>query len=272
MAENKVKAIIVLAIAVVWTASLRTALTTILKCIVALLCIFIIPGVLFIRFLSPSKRGIFEWCLLSLGISVALLSPLALLLHRFNALTPIGWGTALALFCLAAWHYSGRGPVAKTASFDAGEKAVAASSPGARWGGGWVARLSCVVLAIATAVGIARNGALNHRQFAYTEMWMLPSRGNDSQRVTIGVRNEEKQGRSYDLELTLNGKLIERRSSLLVRSGDTWVEEAATQFTETNKEQVVEAKLYRTEQPSLVYRHTLLKFNHVGDVSGTASP
>ncbi len=271
MAENKAKAVILLAAALVWTGSLRTLAIIFFRCVDALVLLLTLPGFLWLRFFSPAQKVDFEYGLLSLGMSVALLPPLALLLHRFNALTPTGWEVALAVFCLAAWHYSGRGSMKAGLSRPAEARDAPPSREASR-GSRRLLRLSGVALTIAMAVGIARYGALNHRQFAYTELWMLPSQRNDFQRVTIGIRNQEKKPSAYDLELTINGKLIERRSNLLVRNGDTWVEEAPTQFYATSAEQVVEAKLYRTDQPSMVYRHTLLKFVSTGGVSHGVNP
>lgn len=267
MAENKAAPIVLLGAAWAWAASSRELAIVSLRLALALVLLCLLPGFLMLRLFFPSQRLNFEFWFLSLAMSFAILPLIGLVLHPFNALTLQGWIAATSLLCLVAWFYLLRQPDARTASAihdldveEANDERSLLRSPKGLLNVGRIVRFGSVALAIVMAIGIARYGAFNHRQFAYTELWMLPSQRNNFQRLTIGVTNQEKQPLSYDLELSLNGKLIQRRSNLIVRNGGTWIEEATAPIDKTGTEQIVEAKLYRTDQPSLLYRHTLLKF------------
>jgi uncharacterized membrane protein len=226
----------------------------------AIVLVFVLPGFLLLRFLAPQRKLDFELSLLSVAMSVALLPPLALVLNRFKALSPSGWGVGLALLCLAAWAFRRRD--LPGAPFEKAEElrrpVVIATLRLLR--PGRVIRLSVVVLMITMAVGTARYGALNQRQFAYTEFWMLPSEKGDYRRLKIGVRNEEKRLVNYDLEISLNSRVFERRH-LIVRNGDTWLNETTAPNDQSEEEQVIQAKLYRSDDPSMLYRQALLRFS-----------
>jgi uncharacterized membrane protein len=226
----------------------------------AIVLVFVLPGFLLLHVLARQRKLDFELSLLSVAMSVALLPPLALVLNRFNALSPSGWGVGLALLCLAAWAFRRRDvPGAPFENAEEPRRQLVIAAP-ALLRPGRVIRLSVVALMITMAVGVARYGALNQRQFAYTEFWMLPSEKGDYRRLKIGVRNEEKSVVSYDLEISLNSRVFERRH-LIVRNGDTWLKETTAPNDQSEEEQVIQAKLYRSDDPSMLYRQALLRFS-----------
>jgi uncharacterized membrane protein len=224
----------------------------------AVALIFVLPGYLLLRNFRPRPTPSFENAILTLGLSVAVVIVLALVLHRFNALAPSGWGLLLPAFCLAAWLLSRRNAAAAQAASEEAPRRGLAITPYQ------AASLAIVVALVGFALVTARNGALAHQQFAYTEFWITPYDGRDHHRVVVGVHNKEKQPVSYDLELTLNGKIVARHPNLILADNEQIVEQMTAPDDETNPEQRIEARLYRNGSQPVLYRRVSLSKQTVG--------
>jgi uncharacterized membrane protein len=235
--------------------------------VLAAALVFVLPGLLLLRNLRPRPRPSFENVILSLGTSVALVIVLALVLHRFNALSPSGWWVLLPACCLAAWLLShrkaGAAPEAprQESQMAPGEQPPV---PGIAFNGYQVASLATVVALVAFAIVTARNGALAHQQFAYTEFWITPFDGRDHHRVVVGVHNKEKQPVSYDLELTLNDKIVARHPNLVLADNEQIVEQMTAPDDGTSPEQRIEARLYRNGSQPILYRRVSLSQQTAG--------
>jgi uncharacterized membrane protein len=218
----------------------------------AIALVFVLPGLLLLRNVRPRPAPSFENVILTLGMSVALVIVLALVLHRFNALSPSGWWVLLPAFCLAAWLLSRRNAGdAQAAPVQAPLREIAVN----RY---QMASLAAVIALVAFALVTARNGALAHQQFAYTEFWITPFDGRDHHRVVVGVHNKEKQPVSYDLELTLNGKIVARHPNLVLADNEQIVEQMTAPGDETSPEERIEARLYRNGSQPVLYRRVSL--------------
>jgi uncharacterized membrane protein len=231
--------------------------------VVAAALVFVLPGLLLLRNLRPRPAPSFENVILSLGMSIALVIVLALVLHRFNALSPSGWWLLLPACCLAAWLLSRRKADAAPA---APQQAAEEQAPvrGVAVNGYQMASLATVVALVAFAIVTARNGALAHQQFAYTEFWITPFDGRDHHRVVVGVHNKEKQPVSYDLELTLNDKIVARHPNLVLADNEQIVEQMTAPDDGTSPEQRIEARLYRNGSQPILYRRVSLSKQTAG--------
>lgn len=224
----------------------------------AVALVFVLPGFLLLQNFRPQPTPSFENAILTLGVSVALVIVLALVLHRFNALAPSGWALLLPAFCLGAWLLSRRNAVDAQAAPEGAPRCRLAINPYQ------AASLLTVCALVAFALVTARNGALAHQQFAYTEFWITPYDGRDHHRVVVGVHNKERQTVSYDLELTLNGKIVARHPNLVLADNEQIVEQMTAPDDEASPEQRIEARLYRNGSQPVLYRRVSLSEPTVG--------
>ena len=180
--------------------------------VVALPVVFFLPGFLFLRLLAPSRSFDFETLVLTLGTSIVSTITLGLLLHFFNALTPAGWATGFGLLFLVSFllrRFAGGTELARV-------KELAGSGHG-QWrlkALPFTALLVAVVLVpslVGAAATLAWHGAVDHRQFAYTELWIGPSKSGG---VTVGVKNQEQGDVRYDLEVRVERRYLPAPSRL----------------------------------------------------------
>ncbi|TIT85084.1 MAG: hypothetical protein E5W59_25895, partial [Mesorhizobium sp.] len=62
------------------------------------------------------------------------------------------------------------------------------------------------VLVASGAYALAVRDEAAHREFKYTEFWLLPWASAGSGRITVGIRSAETQPQRFDLEITLDGQ------------------------------------------------------------------
>lgn len=232
-----------------------------LRVAIATLVVFGAPGFVLSRVVSSGSRFSFETAVQTIGLSIAAIIIMGLLLHPLGGITQTGWRLALAAVCLfAALSESWRAPAAAEETPAASEQtapaAMASWSPFDRMR--IAVTLGLVTVLAGSAVILARSGASAHRQFSYTELWMLPSRSGIPNRVTVGVRNQEKRPVVYDLELTLNDKIVNRHSAVALADGEQKIEEFATPVDGSTPRQHIEMRLYLNGSDPVLYRHVSL--------------
>jgi uncharacterized membrane protein len=217
--------------------------------------IFVLPGFLLLRLLAPSQSFGFESLVLTIGTSLVSAITLGLVLHFFSALTPTGWAVGFSLLILAA--------VSLRRFLDGKTRApsrVLAASGGVEWRlkalpvAAALVSLVLVPLLIGVAATLAWRGASNHRQFAYTELWIRPS---ESGGVTIGVKNQEQRDVRYDLEVRVNGDIFVSRPDYVLHEDEQRLETLAIPVDELSVRRV-EARLYRNEGDRKLYRQVWL--------------
>ncbi len=226
----------------------------------AMLLVFILPGFLLLRISEPRQKTGFETAIVALGMSVASVVALGLALHPLGALTPIGWILALFSLGLAGWLHLRRRANIQGAPALPGPSPAFVANREALMNGGQFVRLACAALLVIASIVLAQQGALNHRQFNYTELWLLPRDGQSHQNVTIGIKNEEKRQMTYLLELTLNGAVIERSANLVLGPSEERIVQRAVPVDAAKSEQRVEARLYTGDGHGhpVLYRRTFL--------------
>ncbi|TIW19297.1 MAG: hypothetical protein E5V81_16050 [Mesorhizobium sp.] len=90
-----------------------------------------------------------------------------------------------------------------------------------------------------------------HREFKYTEFWLLPSASGEQGRITVGIRSAETQTQRFDVEITLDGQPLAVFRSVAVAPGGTWAQEIPVPVVAIR--QRAEARLYRP-QDNRLYR------------------
>jgi uncharacterized membrane protein len=255
VAANSIKRAACAATVLVWGLCWLTPTPEPLKIVVIIPLLLLLPGLVVIRGALRKKAMNFEFLILAIGMSVALTIVLGLVLHGLNALNSGGWGAAIsALLAVAIWRWL----FAKDAS-----RKEERLSPFAVAGNRRLAACSGVAAALfAGSIALAHYGADNHRQFAYSELWMVPSEGADSNTISVGVRNDEQKATNYDLEVLVDNKVFVRWPEFRLENDEQWTRELPIPLAIRHSRHV-EARLYNRDQPLRIYRRVWLSRDEV---------
>jgi uncharacterized membrane protein len=216
--------------------------------IVVLPFAFVLPGALLISLVTPRPSFDFEYLTLAVGLSLAVIVVVGLGLHFIGFLNAVGWGVFITLISLCAvWRNSNL----MIGYCKAIEALFVAKNRGR------IVVCAAVLGLMASSIAVASNGARQHRPFAYTELWLRPYDGRDLQRVLIGVRNQEKATLRYELEVLADDRILVRLPPFHLLEGEQRVEDLPipTEWTGHGR---LEARLYRLDQPTLIYRRAWL--------------
>jgi len=100
-------------------------------------------------------------------------------------------------------------------------------------------------------------------QPSFTQLWMLPTNQvNNNCTVSIGVQNFETSTLTYRVVLKVNGSQFETWSSISLRPQQKWMRSVQLKPSTTSSI-FVEAQLYRTDQPDIIYRNVHLTFHSI---------
>jgi uncharacterized membrane protein len=241
--------------------------------------LFYLPGRAVLRVSRAKLEDKVESTVLSVAISLSVVIVAGLTLHLVGQITRLGWLISLGIIVLAAcivWALVDRRH--PSGSFSAAR--IGRSSAGYRPGD-----LSVMALALglaAVGLGLAVAVMLQHRQFYYTQAWIVPN-DKAADTVVVGLRNEEGAKESYAIELLVDRHLVQLWSDITLQPGQTWTTNfrwtglgeyprdlrplwesspAADAPRVTVSERValgatprVEALVYRSGDRSVVYRH-----------------
>jgi uncharacterized membrane protein len=120
-----------------------------------------------------------------------------------------------------------------------------------------VVLLALTALVLASAVNMARSGAINHPTQGFTQLWMLAKDGAAVGTVRLGVSNQEQKPQRYLLRLTDGEHMLGEWPAIDLQPGAQW-EITLVLPEDSNKATPFEASLYRTDDLNTVYRHTIL--------------
>ena len=222
----------------------------VLRTLLGLPLVFYLPGrtVLSAAF-HGQVRGL-SAAVFAVGLSLAVTIFCGFALHFVGGLTPDGWMMALSLATLTACgaaYLTGRDrPFPADAS--TGSPALHAIA---------AAAIGCAVLMAAGAVVLSSRQAISHPEFAYTQMWMVPYAGSPGT-FTVGVKNVERGASLYDLEVTLDGRVVVMRRSISLQAGETWTSDISLPMGH-GEPHTAEARLFRDGNDGLVYRRVWLR-------------
>jgi uncharacterized membrane protein len=237
-------------VAVLAAIAVATSPSPVLRTLSGLPLIFFLPGYAILRAALHDARPTLAGTVLASGLSIAVTACCGLALHGLRAMNTAGWAFALC-------------GVTVLASCIACFRARSSPSvPDESWS--WpplrpqqALMLVCAAVIAAGAVVMARQGALAHREFAYTEFWMVPT-PNVSGSVTIGLKNAEGQSSSYDVEVMLNENVVAVWRSIPLQAGHSWTAEFAMPLGRSGA-QKAEAWLFKDGDHRLIYRRVWLK-------------
>ena len=203
------------------------------RTVAALPLLFFLPGYVVLRSLGAARPLCYATFVSAVGISLSLVVVAGLVLNIFGALNGAGWLMALA-------------PTALIGCLVLSPQRFAIKAIGLMP----AVAFGAAALLAAAAIEAARAGAIAQRQFAYTELWILPADGASAQTVIVGLDNQEKLDVAYALELRSDDHVVGRWPDLRLAAGErrSWIVPIPT------AERRVEALLYRTDDGVSLYR------------------
>lgn len=242
--------------------------------------LFYLPGWAVLRAVDAEPDGWFEKTVLTVTLSMAIVIIAGLALHPTDSITRSGWLVALGAIILVACMVSlaRRRPSASL-------RPVEVSQARPLWPSyrPWhVAIMAAAVVVTAAAVALSIVTAFRHREFYYTQTWIVPKQGAPGQ-VVLGLRNEEGRDESYAIELLVDHHLVQTWSEVSLKPGEIWtttfewagygvypravpplrdstIGQGAPRATISERVGLganpqVEALVYRSSSRSVIYRH-----------------
>jgi len=203
--------------------------------------VFYLPGAALTLAVLSRTPGLLEGAVLACGLSIAITILIGLALHGLDAMTSGGWAAALCLATLIGCAFS-----------LLRQRTASAPRPAIRIEPIQAGLAGLALLVAAAAVAVARQGALDHQIYAYTEFWMVPTVGTPSV-LKLGIRNREKAETVYAVDIVVGGRRLAHWPGIVLPPGETYENTVTTLASQTRGERV-EAWLYKGEGRDTVYR------------------
>ncbi len=223
----------------------------ILRVISALPLVLILPGYALTAAFFPARSlDIPEYVLFSLGLSLAVTAVAGLALHMLGlSLQANTWAitlTAITVVACLIGMWRRRRPVAAT-------PARVPVRPGLRE----ALFFGLAIVVIGAALYLTRLPTPPTNVSGYTQLWLIPASDGNPSSLRVGVDSKEFATTSYRLQVTVNGRVVNEWPDLQLAPGGSWqfpIELQANQPAFT----LVEAALYRLDDPTTVYRQVRL--------------
>ncbi len=230
--------------ACLWAAATVAAVAVsdslLLRTVLGVPMVLLISGHSVLRALGVSTTSASEHFAYAVGASLAADIAGGFVLNATGFLTPLGWAVWLSVATTSAASIAAcRRNVPDLPSWPAPVQVRP-------WQG---AAIALAVLLAIGAYSLALYDEATHREFKYTEFWLLSSTSVDPGQLTVGLRSAETQTQRFDLEITLDGQLFAVFRSLTIVPGDTWTREIPVPVAGTP--QKAEARLYRPDDNRL---------------------
>lgn len=193
------------------------------------------------RVMGDGVNGL-EVVVVSGALTLACLIALGLVLHSLEGLHAGGWLLSIGALGLIATLSLGWNPGSLVQSMS-------------QWP--VLSRGNALLLAAAACLALlaiqqARYGALAHREFDFTEFWLLRDDQSGSQFV-LGLANHERETVSYSVDILLDDRLAGVWTGIEVESGSSWIT-ALIIPASLGSSQRIEGLLYRNGDRETVYR------------------
>ena len=220
----------------------------------ALPLVFFLPGYALGAALLPRRFfGLPERVLLSLGLSLIIVALGGLVLYWLGASLQAGtWALALSGFTVCAsaiaWWRRSR-------SHSTDEPLPKLHFNVSRRDGLLVGLAMLVAIA---AIGLARMPTPPKGVTGYTLLWMIPAGDGNANDYRLGVNSNEFSAGSYRLQLMLDGQVLREWPALQLAPGESWEIQIELPSDRVGVGSV-EAKLYRLDNPDVVYRQVKLQ-------------
>lgn len=216
-----------------------------LKALVSLPLVLWLPGYALTSALRLSL-DVAQKILFSIGLSIVLTIGVGLALNYLPVgLSSLAWAVVLGtitLICALIALFRQRNILQSYPS------AVNLSLPQS-------ALLACAALITLLAIVIARAG-VGIQDTPFTQFWMLPDK--KPQVIILGIHNYERTPVNYKIDLMIGSVSVYEWPSIALAADGEW--QAA--FDVPDKlltAGTLDAQLYRSDQPNIVYRHTALR-------------
>lgn len=202
--------------------------------------VFLVSGHAVLRAIGVRTTSALQHVVYAVGANLAVGIAGGFALNAADFLTPLGW---------AIWFWAVTVAAALVAAIRRDTPDLPAWPARARvrlWQG------TVLMLAVFVATGayaLAVRDEAAHREFKYTEFWLLPSARGEPGRITVGIRSAETQAQRFDVEITLDEQPLAVLRSVAVAPGGTWTRDIPVPALATP--QRAEARLYRPEDNRL---------------------
>jgi uncharacterized membrane protein len=216
------------------------------------------------RALDGTDRALFT---LGLSLSAAILY--GFVLNRTPwGLRPESWAVILSnivlgssLIAFARRHFSSARSASATDDQPAQTaQSGAAARPRLSLGVGQGLLLGLAIAVIAGAVLLARGEAALRPAPEVIQLWMLPGDAAESPTLRVGLNSVGPAAGDFRLQIERGGYIVREWPSLTVTPGQHW-EEMLTLSGRQPGSGAFEARLYRAEEPNVVYRRVALWLN-----------
>lgn len=223
--------------------------SSVLRAVAGLPLVFYLPGYAILRATSRGRDDVLASAVFAVGLSLAVTIFCGLALNLSGPLTPLRWTIALGTITLAAC-------IVASARDRYARPAAPAPTTLPLLHPGQAAILACAAAIVVAAAIWVRYESIAHPEFAYTELWMTSDAPGAA--VTIGIRNAERAPSSYDLEVTLDGRIVTQRRSIALAVGESWIAELTMPMRD-DEAHTAEARLFKDGNDARVYRRAWLK-------------
>ncbi len=217
-----------------------------LRAFAALALVFYIPGHAIVLLFRKDTTASHDRILYASGLNLAAVIAGGFFLHIFGSMTPVQW--AVLLISASAFAFAFRAAPQRLPSIEQ-------PRPRHTWRVSGLEALMFAGAAILTvgAFAIDWREAMAHSEFKYTEFWMVAEDPGKPNALTAGVKNEEGEPASYDIEYTVDGQIAGQSASFRLAPGEVWTSALNTGIR-ADRVQRVEAWLFKNGDRHTVYR------------------
>jgi uncharacterized membrane protein len=243
--------LIVLSTSLAVIAVLTNPVSSLPRAIITLPLVFVLPGYAITEALLPDYRSdLVKRLALIVGLSLAVTVLTGLVLNWLSiSLNTTSWAVSLAgLTAVIALALSGRRAEPTEARVVA-PRVIVDARPAFFLG-------IAVTLALAAFL-VARNSALREQTPEFTQLWMLPSSGDDRDTIRVGIRNMESRRSQYILVVKADDAIIGKWTSVEVEPNERWESPLPLPAGKVAALKIT-ALLYRADNPMVPYRHVEL--------------
>jgi uncharacterized membrane protein len=195
-----------------------------------------LPGHAILSAIFPHNPISVERTAFAAGLSMTVTIMCGMVLHCVSAMTSIGWAASLDGITIAACVIAHLRSPSTTA--------VPRNWSRCRIGGWQFATVGSALLLTLAAVDLARQGALAHREYSFTEFWMVPATADNPNLLTIGLESFEKAPASYDIEVTIDGVVFDLWRSIALTPGERWTADLSIDLSASPPKRI-QAWLYK---------------------------
>jgi hypothetical protein len=215
--------------------------SSVLRMALSVPLVFLIVGHTVIRALGVPTTTLTQHLTYAVAASLAACILGGFALHFAHGLNPTGWVIWLWAVTIVATLIAACRRTTPALPPRSGQ------IPGFRLRHGLVVTASLLV--VTGAYALAVNQEENHREFRYTEFWMVPKAG--SGQLVIGVHSAETKSQVFDVDVTLENRPFATYLGLAIEPGESWTHAIPVPVAGTP--QKAEARLYRP-QDNVIYR------------------